>query len=227
MESILNSVLVDFSMLFDTDIGVATYLYLNSSNKSFYEDFMKYATYDFYRFKALTRTDENPIRYLFKDEYKDSADDIYQDIKNTKWNKVLEYSPMTDILTALSIAASQSGIIVQVNCRNEEEQRKLKKVNKWDSYINLKDTSKYCTIYLHDIREAVDINIEGKVVYLYDYALNYLRGDMVEKTISELAVPFSYSSQFKFISPFKDFQLPEGYEGSLSRMKERKKMNSK
>ena len=169
MESILNSVLVDFSMLFDTDIGVATYLYLNSSNKSFYEDFMKYATYDFYRFKALTRTDENPIRYLFKDEYKDS---------------VLEYSPMTDILTALSIAASQSGIIVQVNCRNEEEQRKLKKVNKWDSYINLKDTSKYCTIYLHDIREAVDINIEGKVVYLYDYALNYLRGDMIEKTIT-------------------------------------------
>ena len=34
---------------------------------------------------------------------------------------------------------------------------------------------------------------------------------MVTKAIHPLAIPFAATTQFKIISPFKDFQLPEGF----------------
>lgn len=221
----VNSILVDFSILYDTDIGSALYLYTNSKNKEFFEDYLKEATYDFFKFQALTRSEQNPIKYLFKDEYKDSADDIYKDLIETKWDKVLKCSPLTDILPALIVTASQYGIVIQVNCTNKEEEAKFRTVSTWETFINKDITTGYNTLYLKDIREILKLDVVGKVVYLYDYSLNYLNCDMAEKAIHEIAIPFSNTTQFKFISPFKDFVLPEGYRGNINSLRNRIKEN--
>jgi hypothetical protein len=128
---------------------------------------------------------------------------------------------MTDILPALIISASKYGIVIQVNCRNKDEEAKFRTISAWETFINKDITSGYNTLYLKDIREVLKLDVVGKVVYLYDYSLNYLNCDMMEKAINEIAIPFSGTTQFKFITPFKDFSLPEGYVGSIHNIKNR------
>ena len=212
MKDIINSVLTDFNILFDTDIGAALYVYMKSSNKEYFEDYLKEASYEFFRFKVLTRKDPNPIKFLFKKEYKKSADDIYKDLFNQKWDKVIANSPMTDILPAFVISASNYGIITQVNCKNQAEVDKMHSISSWETFINIKDVTPYSTINIHDIMEVLNFDVVGKTVYVYDYALNYLNNDMVTKAIHPIAIPFAGTTQFKIISPFKDFQLPEGFK---------------
>lgn len=211
MKDLVSSVLTDFNILFDTDIGAALYVYMKSSNKEYFEDYLKESSYEFFRFKVLTRKDKNPIKFLFKKKYQDSADSIYQDLFKNKWDRVIQYSPMTDILPAFVLSASNYGIIMQVNCKNQEEVNKMQSISTWETFINIKDISPYTTINIHDITEILDLDVRGKTVYVYDYALNYLNNDMTLKAIHPLAIPFAATTQFKIISPFKDFQLPEGF----------------
>jgi len=220
MKDIVTAVLADFNILYETDIGAALYLYMESSNKEYFEDYLnEIPTYEFFRFKALTRSEKNPIRYLFKNEYKSSADDIYADLLKTKWDKILHYSPITDIFPTFSLLASNFGTIIQVNCKNQAEVDKLRTEVTWESFINIEKTSHYSALYLHDIEEVITLDAVGKTVYIYDYALNFLNNDMVEKAISPLAIPYGSTTEFKIISPFNDFKIPEGYVGGFNNKK--------
>ena len=162
----------------------------------------------------MTRPEENPIEYLFKNEYKSYADNIYGELMAEKWDKVLEFSPVTDILRVMIAGTDMGGYKLTINCRNEAEVNRLKMANaKWPAEIEIKDISKFFSIYLHDIVEIErrEWDLKGKTVYVYDYARNHEGNDLSNDAIHHLALRWAGTTQFNFIPPYKDFILPEGY----------------
>ena len=88
MQNYRKNTLIDFSMLFDTDIGCCLYLY-DKAKKDFFEPYIYKATYEYIRYMVLCRKEKNPIRFMFKDEYKKNADSIYDKLLENKWDKVI------------------------------------------------------------------------------------------------------------------------------------------
>jgi len=207
------SILLDFDVLFDTEIGVCSYLYINSK-KEFFKD-IDYWSYDFFRYSILTRKEENPLTVIFKDEYKDSLDSIYNDLFDSpsNWEKVLKFTPSTDVLKiVVSMIEEFNSYHMCINCKNETERRKLKLMGnelKFKCKINEDNYSNYSSIYKRNIKDLVDKRdeIEGKSIYLYNYSMNYFNRDMTTKAISELAIPIGGECEFKFIDPYKNIYV--------------------
>ena len=207
------NILVDFNCIYDTALGSALYLRLCSKNQTYYHDFLSKSSFDYFRYMALNRSEENPIAYLFKDEYAGHADTIYGELKADKWNKVLEYSPPTEIANVMYLGAKDGKYRITINCENDLEVKRSKDfTNLWNTKINVEDVSKYDVLYIYDIEDIIrrKWNIDKKVVYLYDWAKNHVGFKMDAKAgINPLAIRWMDKAIFNFISPYSD-QQPVG-----------------
>lgn len=211
IENYRKSTLIDFSVLFDTDIGCCLYLF-QKSKRDFFEPYIFDATYNYIRYMVLTRKEKNPIKFMFKREYKENADRIYNQLLEKKWEDVVKRSPITDILKLiLSLKVSNIADIV-INCRNEIEKNRILTYinNDLEVKINETDLTQYFVIYAHDIEDLLKLNLKEKVVNLYGYARNYAGKDIRTDSLSELCVLFANTTRFTIIPPFSDFILPEG-----------------
>jgi hypothetical protein len=163
---------------------------------------------------AVARKEENPITYLFKPEYAGNADSIYGEMKLNKWDKVLKYSPPTEISRMLYLGAKDGGFKISINCENELEAKKVSDfTNLWKIEYNVSDTSKYQVLYMYDIEDIIrrKWDVDGKVVYLYDWAKNHTNYDInATDAINPLALRYINTTIFNFITPYKDFKLPVG-----------------
>lgn len=203
--------LVDFSVIFDTDIGCCLYLY-KKAKKDFFEPYIYGATYNYIRYMVLSRKEKNPIKFMFKKQYKKNADSIYKQLFEKQWDKVLNCSPQTTILKLIVGLQVNNLIDLTINCRNKEEDNRIKKLlnNKWKTVINETDYTDYFVIYAHDIEDQIKLNIKEKVINLYGYARNYAYQDLNSDALSEYCILFSNVTQFTLIPPFADFTIPEG-----------------
>lgn len=206
------AILIDFDTLYDTEIGCCLYLYTNSK-KTFFKPINNWSYY-FLRYMVLTRKKQNPLSVIFKDEYNDSLDNIYNELikSDEKWNKILKLSPPTNILTlSLAMLEKYDFYKLVINCKNFAERRHLKSYGNtdFDFVINENDYSKYSTFYIRNIKSLLDKAdfMNGKSVFLYNFSLNHFNCDINNKVISEYAIPFSGLTEFNFIDPFKDFDL--------------------
>ena len=203
-------ILVDFNMLIDTDVGSCLYLLKNSSNKDYFKDSVRSWSYLFIKYQVLTRKDENPISILFKEEYQESSHHIYDELKNKKWGEILKVSPLTDITPViLAMATNNEFYEIFINCKNKFEKDKIIKEFK-DIFTVIENENnflKYVSLYIHDLKNISGKKLMGKTVFLYDYALNYFDKDMHTKAINEYAIPYYGTTEFSFISPYKDFIL--------------------
>ena len=208
------NVLVDFNMLWDTDFGAALYLRASTTKTEYFEDHIVKANLQYFKYMALSRKDENPVTYMFKDTYKGHADALYGQMLVEKWHKVIEYSPMTSIARVLMLAVKDGGYRVTVNCRNEEESKRVKLfTHLWTPVIQVDDVSSFDFLYVHDIVELIRRrwNVEGKVIYLYDYSKNHENDDVHnEDAIHHLALRWAQVATFNLISPYADYQMPNG-----------------
>lgn len=203
--------LVDFSVLFDTDIGCCLYLYKQAKRK-FFEPYIYTATYSYIRYMVLSRKEKNPIRFMFKKEYKKNADSIYNQLLEKQWDKVISFSPQTNILKLIFNLQINNLSNLSINCRNEEESKKIKSFSQinWNVVINETDYKDYFIIYAHDMEEQITRDIKGKVVNLYGYARNHTSKDLSLEALSEYCILFANVTQFTLIPPFSDFIIPEG-----------------
>lgn len=203
-------ILVDFNMLIDTDVGSCLYLLKNTTKKEYFKDNINYWSYLFIKYQVITRKDENPISVLFKEEYQESSNNIYNELKNSKWGDIIDVSPLTDITAViLAMATNNEFYEIYINCKNKYEKDKIIKEfnNVFKIVENEQDFVKYVSLYIHDLKDIFGKKLMGKVVFLYDYALNYFDKDMHTKAINEYAIPYYGTTEFKFITPYKDFVL--------------------
>lgn len=207
------SIMVDFNVLIDTDLGCAVYLQQHSKNTRYFKEHIPKANLFYFQYMALTRKEKNPIAYMFQDEYQGHADSIYGELLDQKWDKVLNFSPMTNIMKLFVVSSKQSGYKITVNCCNKAESDKIKLVNNWVSEINIKDVGPFFCLYLHDITSIVDNNyrVEGKSIYLYNYSKNHPNDSMEDlDAIHPIALRWKDTTDFNFISPYNDFKIPVG-----------------
>lgn len=207
--------MIDFHMLVDTDLGAALYLQKNAKNKKVFQEHIPNVNIFYLQYMALTRKEENPIEYMFLDEFKGHADTIYGELMAEKWDAVLDNSPVTDILNVVYASYKMAGYKITINCRNEAEEKRVKLVtHDWKTVIDIKDTSPFFCLYLHDIMSILrnDYQVEGKTVYLYNYSKNHPNDEMYDDDadIHPLALRWQNSVIFKFISPYKTFKMPVG-----------------
>lgn len=203
---------VDFNVIFDTDLGAALYLLDNTSNKSFFEDYIMGTSIEFHYYSILTRKIENPITYLFKDKYKSQTDSIFKELQEKKWDRVLEYSIPTDLFKMFTIGCENAGFDLTIKCLNERECEHVRKVNpKWKAELEIESIKDFSTLYIHDVKSLVTRkwNTNGKSVYLYAYSLNYKDNDIKMDCINDVGLLFPHT-QFFFIPPYSDFELPKG-----------------
>lgn len=207
--------MIDFHMLIDTDLGSAIYLQMHAKNRKLFQDHIPDVNVFYLQYMALTRKEENPIEYMFKEQYKGHADNIYGELMTEKWDSVLNHSPTTDILKVVYSGYKSAGYKITINCRNEEEVKRVKLItHDWHSIIDVKDTSIYFCLYLHDVVSILRNNydVKGKSIYLYDYSKNHANDDMSNnnKDINPVAARWKNSTIFKFISPYSTFKMPKG-----------------
>ena len=159
MERILKKrYLFDFESLVDTKVGCVRYI-LNSKklNTSYIKPCMLEPTLALLKQLSVGSVERNPVKWILKDEYSDSADDLYKELMTDHYDSVLNNAISTDIfkLVRYTKKASNFGVETVINCFSEKQKEMLKTVltDKSDVvYVdNVNDLSSYNCLYISDI----------------------------------------------------------------------------
>lgn len=168
--------LFDFESLVDIKIGCVRYI-LNSKklNTSYIKPYMLEPTLTLLKQLSVSSIERNPVKWILKDEYSDSADDIYKELLMDHYDSVLNNAISTDIfkLVRYTKKAGDFGIETVINCFSEKQKEMLKSVltDRTDIvYVdNINDLSSYNCLYLSDIeRLSMYIHIYGRIVYIHN-----------------------------------------------------------
>ena len=168
--------LFDFDSLVDIKIGCVRYI-LNSKklNTSYIKPYMLEPTLTLLKQLSVGSVERNPVKWILKDEYSDSADDIYKELLMDHYDSVLNNAISTDIfkLVRYTKKAGDFGIETVINCFSEKQKVMLKSVltDKVDVvYVdNVNDLSSYNCLYLSDIeRLSMYTHIYGRIVYIHN-----------------------------------------------------------
>lgn len=168
--------LFDFDSLVDIKIGCVRYI-LNSKklNTSYIKPYMLEPTLTLLKQLSVGSVERNPVKWILKDEYSDSADDIYKELLMDHYDSVLNNSISTDIfkLVRYTKKIGDFGIETVINCFSEKQKEMLKSVltDRTDVvYVdNVNDLSSYNCLYLSDIeRLSMYIHIYGRIVYIHN-----------------------------------------------------------
>ena len=168
--------LFDFDSLVDIKIGCVRYI-LNSKklNTSYIKPYMLEPTLTLLKQLSVGSVERNPVKWILKDEYSDSADDIYKELLMDHYDSVLNNAISTDIfkLVRYTKKAKDFGIETVINCFSEKQKVMLKSVltDKTDIvYVdNVNDLSSYNCLYLSDIeRLSMYTHIYGRMVYIHN-----------------------------------------------------------
>ena len=168
--------LFDFDSLVDIKIGCVRYI-LNSKklNTSYIKPYMLEPTLTLLKQLSVGSVERNPVKWILKDEYSDSADDIYKELLMDHYDSVLNNAISTDIfkLVRYTKKAKDFGIETVINCFSEKQKVMLKSVltDKTDVvYVdNVNDLSSYNCLYLSDIeRLSMYTHIYGRIVYIHN-----------------------------------------------------------
>ena len=121
--------LFDFDSLVDTKIGCVRYI-LNSKklNTSYIKPYMLEPTLALLKQLSIGSTERNPVKWILKDEYSNSADDLYKELLTDHYDSVLNNSISTDIfkLVRYTKKAGNFGVEAVINCFTEKQKEMLK-----------------------------------------------------------------------------------------------------
>lgn len=207
-EDIVKDLLVDFSTLIDTDLAVIAYLLDKYPKSKFFLEECKNWTVYFTKCKVLTRKDINPVTVILKDDYQDQADNLYNELLETKWKEVINIAPVTDILNLLGSTYDYAGYVITVKCRNEAEEKYIKERFKdWKTLIGKENTNSYSTFFIHDLQKRAEelLGVGGKAIYIYYHNPNFL--NFKQGVLKEYAAGI-LNNNVKLIEPYKGMVLP-------------------
>ena len=134
------------------------------------------------------------------------------------YSRNIFYSPLTAyiplLLKIFVTSYKKGGYKFTVNCRNQAEVDKMNLLTKeWNAEIQVKSVEPFFCLYLHDIMSIIDndYDVKGKSIYLYNYSKNHPNDEMTDMTaIHPIALRWKNTTDFSFISPYINFQMPVG-----------------
>lgn len=208
-EDLVRDILIDFSCLYDTDLGCMYFMMKNYSNSAYIIPEAKGWTEYFAKCKLVTREKINPLTILLKEEYIDQADNLYQEIFTDHWEEVLNLTSKTDVLDLVYGTFEYAGYNITINCRNELEEQFIKKnIPKWNTVIDKKYVDKFFCVFIHDLDKSLSYlePLVGKCIYIYYHKPNFL--NYKQKVPNITLAPYSLSNEFRIIDPYSKLTLP-------------------
>ena len=213
MESYILNVLFDFDILIDTDIGCIRYmLKSNKFDQKYFKPKVKRATQALLKHMVICNKDINPLKIVLKEEYYNSADDLWAELKEKHYEGIINHSPVTDIFKlGNTFALSQNtGIICNYNANSDYEYNVLKKLvdNTTCAVSNQSyDATAYNIIYISKYPDLKRYdNIKGnneKKVCIVNRACNIL-DDKIKEIYKEY-----FPCAFNMIDLYKGFGFME------------------
>ena len=202
--------LVEFEAVVDTDLAIIDYMTSNYKTSFFKESVLNASSRNVIKNLLLFRDDSNPLTVLLKDEYLDSAEDLFKEITETKYEEVLKIAEPTDIFRYIKTLEDETeGVVVStINCKNKLQQQMINELaGIMRTDINQKDMSVFTCLFIKNIKDIETYrNFGGKYIYLSNFRFNLNEDFVIKLDIASVA---GYNS-VKLIDPYVGLILPKG-----------------
>lgn len=202
--------LVEFDAVVDTDLAIIDYMISNYNKSFFKESVLNASSRNVIKNLLLFREDINPLTILLKDEYLESAEDLFKEIINTKYEEVLKLAEPTDIFRYIKTLEDETeGVVIStINCKNKLEQQMINELaGIMRTDINQKDMNTFTCLFVKNIKDIETYrNFGGKYIYLSNFKFNLNEDFVIKLDIASVA---GYNS-VKIIDPYVGLILPKG-----------------
>lgn len=174
------------NILLDTDIGVYRLIKDSYNNPKYFKLNILDVILERYTEIIPKRDTINPLSFIIKDEYKDSIDNLYNEILYTKYTKVLELSEFTNVNNLLDLFISRRGIETTILCKNLEEKQIFKNKNSKIIISDYKDVDikPYHVIYTKYYEDYSKFNkVMAKTLYFANTKYNFKNGNTIDPQV--------------------------------------------
>lgn len=169
----------EFEMLFDLDYTLATLIQRYYGKSKYFDTVLEEDPISL-RLLLLTRTEKNPIYILLKPEYRDSADSLYEELKEEFSMELYlrrniyftEFYKFFSVLIKSDGAVADIGVIVN----NKKEEAIVRELSPLIRVFDSKEITRndYDALYIKD-KDTVGLitpRVEGKTIFLANYGFN-------------------------------------------------------
>lgn len=169
----------EFEMLFDLDYTLATLIQRYYGKSKYFDTVLEEDPISL-RLLLLTRTERNPIYILLKPEYRDSADSLYEELKEEFSMELYlrrniyftEFYKFFSVLIKSDGAVADIGVIVN----NKKEEAIVRELSPLIRVFDSKEIARndYDALYIKD-KDTVGLitpRVEGKTIFLANYGFN-------------------------------------------------------
>lgn len=169
----------EFEMLFDLDYTLATLIQRYYGKSKYFDTVLEEDPISL-RLLLLTRTEKNPIYILLKPEYRESADSLYEELKEEFSMELYlrrniyftEFYKFFSVLIKSDGAVADIGVIVN----NKKEEAIVRELSPLIRVFDSKEIARndYDALYIKD-KDTVGLitpRVEGKTIFLANYGFN-------------------------------------------------------
>lgn len=199
-------ILCSFESLFDMDIGCIGYILINfKDNKYIKPEAYKYTPF-FIQYKLVHRDILNPLTVIFKDEYKDQIDNLYNELSESKRDDIAKLAYQTYLAVLINQLKIMGGYTIEVECNSDIEKEKVTELGLTPVEYQ-KKLDKYFTLILKSPKDLKDrMRFTGKTVYLWNTSINYFdmkKGVENEILTDEIIALMGQKNVIKMIDPYQ------------------------
>lgn len=212
--------LIEFKAALGYDIGTVLYLIDKFNNPTYIDPklfaFKKFPYPEVWYNLLIWRTVKNPVECALKDQWKSSADNIYNQLMEKYEEKIYMHSPLTD--TIKFINTSLSGEVWASRCTISCEnviQAKIARMISPNSEVVLHETdlTNYDILYVEHYEDIAKFkNRSCKIICLSEKRFNFTD----EFTVRPEAIELVKGNKLRIIEAYKGIRLPINMEGIIN-----------
>lgn len=200
--------LLTFDSVVDVELGIINYMIDKYKKSVYFKQFVVNASSENVKKNLLiARPEKNPITILLREESKDSADSLLQELEEKYMEDILRFCKPNDILRFAKTLESTDGIInCVISCKNELEKQYI---NQLDSSLNTVieeyDIKRFDCLFLKYIEDVIKYkNLAGKYVFVSNYMHNI---DQETGELNKIAAIIAKQNKLRVVDPYKGLTL--------------------
>lgn len=211
-----SSLLFMFDSIVDIDLNMILFLKKNYQSSSYLDpDIIKNNDLNFFKAILIKREDKNPISLIIRDQFANSAANLYYEIITEKYKDILYLDTPLLAFGILLCNINKAGEFhPTVVCKNEHEIQYIKAL-----VPNVKTISEekvnldhYDSIYVKDFADCIrfdkyESKLKGKNIYILNYDFNLEQG---ERGILKFEIfeKIPQSNKLSLVDPYTNFKMP-------------------
>ena len=212
--------LIEFKAALGYDVGTVLYLIDKFNNPTYIDPklfaFKKFPYPEVWYNLLIWRTVRNPVECALKDQWKSSADNIYNQLMEKYEEKIYMHSPLTD--TIKFINTSLSGEVwasrCTISCENAIQAKIARMISpNSEVVLNETDLANYDILYVEHYEDIAKFkNRSCKIICLSEKRFNFTD----EFTVRPEAIELVKGNKLRIIEAYKGIRLPVNMEGIIN-----------